>query len=437
MKESEFIDQNKNKWFEYETLLKQNSADPEALSEVFIQVTDDLSYSRTHYPNRSVRVYLNNLARFIFDKIGKRKRFDLKNMLKFFRIEVPQLFYKARFEMLISFGVFMLAFVIGVYSSAQDEGFAKLILGDAYVAITDQNINNDDPMAIYRTGKGIDSFLGILINNARVDILMLSLGMIFGVGALFVLISNGIMVGAFQYYFYAHGGFEESLATIWMHGTIEITTIILIGGVGMMAGKGLLFPRSYTRFQSFRISASNAAKLLLAVLPFTFVAALIEGFLTRQTTAPFAMKLGVIVLSLIVVVGYFIIYPYFVNKRYGSNVIHETLRNPAASKPIDLHEIKSPAAVISEAFKSYKSNTKLYLSLGFAVASGLVVFVYVFWAEYFVNLANPFFNFLFETVSKDVFKTNPEMSSIVSQGGQLNPWGFAASISAVFALVVA
>ncbi|NBP71109.1 MAG: stage II sporulation protein M, partial [Cytophagia bacterium] len=63
MKETRFIAQNKEKWQESERLLKESTKDPEKISTLFTQVVDDLSYSRTYYPNRSVRVYLNKIAR--------------------------------------------------------------------------------------------------------------------------------------------------------------------------------------------------------------------------------------------------------------------------------------------------------------------------------------------------------------------------------------
>ncbi|MBK9634119.1 MAG: hypothetical protein IPO64_06260 [Bacteroidetes bacterium] len=62
MRESKFIKQNKEKWSEFETLFDEKNKDSNKLSKLFIQITDDLSYARTYYPNRSVRYYINELA---------------------------------------------------------------------------------------------------------------------------------------------------------------------------------------------------------------------------------------------------------------------------------------------------------------------------------------------------------------------------------------
>ena len=69
MKETRFIAQNKQKWEESENLLRNPVKDPEKLTSLFVQVVDDLSFSRTYYPNRSVRVYLNHLGREFFNII--------------------------------------------------------------------------------------------------------------------------------------------------------------------------------------------------------------------------------------------------------------------------------------------------------------------------------------------------------------------------------
>jgi hypothetical protein len=74
MRETNFIEQNKAKWSEFEGVLDASNRDPDQLNDLFIQVTDDLSYSRSFYPNRSVRVYLNGLGQRTFGAIYKVRR---------------------------------------------------------------------------------------------------------------------------------------------------------------------------------------------------------------------------------------------------------------------------------------------------------------------------------------------------------------------------
>ena len=71
MKESKFIKKNYKEWQDFEDLVKKKHVEPEKLSFLFLKLTDDLSYARTHYPNRLVRQYLNQLGQGVFYKIYK------------------------------------------------------------------------------------------------------------------------------------------------------------------------------------------------------------------------------------------------------------------------------------------------------------------------------------------------------------------------------
>ncbi|MBI1305853.1 MAG: hypothetical protein GC181_04470 [Bacteroidetes bacterium] len=386
MKESEFIDQNKQKWSEFENIIQNKNVDPDDLKDTFIQVTDDLSYSRSNYPNRSVRVYVNQLARRIFDKLSKTQKLSLEPVINFYKTEVPQTMYLARREMLISLVVFLCSVIVGVYSSRQDPEFARFILGDDYVEMTLRNIENGDPMGVYHQGSEVHSFMFILVNNARIDILMLGLGILFGVGAVFVLITNGIMLGTFQYFFYQHGGWDESLVTIWLHGTIEISVLVLSGGIGFLAGRGLLFPGNFTRFQSFRIHAGNAAKLLLGILPYTLIAAFIESFVTGQTGAPELIKILLIIISLVLVVFYFVWLPFRVYREKGEELATETLYNDDVDPPFVFDEVKKLGEVLSEGFRFVRNNLGKYLSvsvIGAVIISGITAAVWPGQIDYF------------------------------------------------------
>ena len=112
MRETKFIEQNRKKWENLEQMLETDTQDPEKLNEQFVQVTDDLSYARTFYPNRSVRVYLNGLAQRIFSSIYKGKKADGNRFKKFWVDEIPQLVYESRTEFQLALGLFALSMLI-------------------------------------------------------------------------------------------------------------------------------------------------------------------------------------------------------------------------------------------------------------------------------------------------------------------------------------
>ena len=322
MKETKFIDQNKDKWRDFETIVASESKDPDKLSKLFVQVTDDLSYSRTFYPNRMVRVYLNSLAQKVFSSLYKNKQANASRFLHFWREELPFQVWNARKELLISLVVFVLAMIIGVISSINDPGFAEHILSERYVEMTKENIDKNDPMAVYKDSGQAEMFLYISLNNLRVAFLTFLSGVLAAIGSLYVLLNNGIMVGTFQYFFYERGLFWESFLTIWMHGTIEISCIVIAGGAGIVMGSGLLFPGTLTRLQSFQASAKRGLKIMVGIAPLIVYAAIIESFLTRYTDLPDPVRAFSIAISALFVIGYFIVLP--VRKRYVTGFAIDT-----------------------------------------------------------------------------------------------------------------
>jgi uncharacterized membrane protein SpoIIM required for sporulation len=225
------------------------------------------------------------------------------------------MFHNHKRELLISFLVFTFFTIVGAYSSANEGDFVRSILGDGYVNMTLENIENDDPMAVYKQQGAFNMFLGITINNVRVAVLAFGLGIFLGIGTLMVMMQNGIMLGSFQYFFYEKGLLWESARTIWIHGTIEISVIIIAGCAGLVMANGILFPGTYTRLESFKRGTVNGLKIMLSTVPFFIVAGFLEGFVTRHTEMPDWLALTIIFGSLALILFYYVIYPYQLNKK--------------------------------------------------------------------------------------------------------------------------
>src|SRR5690606_29099736 len=113
-------------------------------------------------------------------------------------------------ELFISFLVFTISIAIGALSQAHDESFARLIMGDAYVNMTETNIEKGDPMAIYKSMTRMNMFLMITINNIRVSFIVFAGGIFTSLFTGYLLFKNGIMLGCFQYFFYQKGLFLTS-----------------------------------------------------------------------------------------------------------------------------------------------------------------------------------------------------------------------------------
>jgi uncharacterized membrane protein SpoIIM required for sporulation len=317
MREAAFIKQNKNNWIKFESLLQNYSEiDAEVLSDLYIKLTDDLSYAQTFYNGSETHKYLNELSVAAHQKIYKNKRESRNKFYRFYFVEFPLMFYKYQKQLLFSFVVFAFFVAVGAFSAANDSDFVRLILGDAYVNQTIANIESGDPMAIYKKSNQVDMFLGITINNIRVSLTAFTFGVLLGLGTLYIVIQNAVMLGSFQFFFYEKDLLWESARTIWIHGTIEISVIILGACAGFVVGQSILMPRTYTRLQSFINGAKDGLKIVISTVPFFIIAGFLEGFVTRLTEMPDWLAILIILSSLGLIIYYYVILPIQVNKAH-------------------------------------------------------------------------------------------------------------------------
>ncbi|WP_405296728.1 stage II sporulation protein M [Algibacter sp. Ld11] len=317
MREVAFIKQNKEKWLDFEkAIFGKTLKNPDELASLYIHLVNDLSYAQTYYPKSKTILYLNNLAAKAFQKIYKTKREDSNRFVQFWKVEVPLIVYQSRRYVLYAFAIFLTFVAIGVLSAAFDDSFVRLILGDHYVNMTLENIEKGDPVAVYKSGSNWGSFIGITLNNLYVGIKSFIFGVFGGLGTGYVLLQNGIMLGAFQFMFQKHGVLWESVRGIWIHGAMEIFAIVIEGAAGLILGASILFPKTYSRVTSFKRGMKDGVKILISTFPFTISAGFLEGFVTRYSNImPNWLSVGIILVTLGVISFYYLVYPFMVNKK--------------------------------------------------------------------------------------------------------------------------
>ena len=320
MREVAFIKQNKAKWLEFElAIFGKSKKNPDEMASLYIHLVNDLSYAQTYYPKSKTVTYLNYLASQIFQKIYKTKRTERNRIAWFFKTEVPLIVYEYRRYLIYAFVLFIASVAIGVVSAKYDENFVRVILGDSYVNMTLENIKEGNPVAVYKSGSNWGSFVGITINNLYVGARCFLYGIFAGIGTFYIFLQNSLMLGAFQYFFYEQGVFWESVRGIWIHGSMEIFAIVIEAMSGFILGAAILFPKTYSRMNSFKMGFKNSLKIFLSTFPFTISAGFLEGFITRYSI-DFANWFSsfIILFTLALISFYYLIYPFIVHKKIQS-----------------------------------------------------------------------------------------------------------------------
>lgn len=321
MREVYFIKQNKEKWLGIEQVIQGKiKKNPDDLSSLYINLINDLSFAQSYYPKSNTTVYLNHLSSQIFQKIYKTKRVEENRLVYFFRTEVPLLVYQYRRYLMYAFLFFILFTSIGVLSGIYDKGFANIILGEGYVNETIENIKKGNAVGVYQSGSAWGSTIGIIFNNIGVGAKLYIYGIAGGVGTLYALLSNSVMLGSFQYFFYDYGALKDSARGIWLHGVFEIFAMVVEAMCGLILGASILFPKTFSRFNSFKIGFKDSFKIFLSTIPFTICAGIIEGYVTRHALKmPLVVNLSIIITSLAIIGFYYFVYPSVVYKRTNTN----------------------------------------------------------------------------------------------------------------------
>ncbi len=325
MREVAFIKQNKEKWLGIEQVvdgkIKKN---PDDLSSLYINLLNDLSFAQTYYPKSKTTVYLNYLSGRIFQRIYKTRRTEKNRLSYFFLTEVPLLVYQYRRFLSYAFLFFFLFVLIGVVSTFYDKDFPKLILGEDYVNRTLENIRQENAVGVYQQGSNWGMMVYIIVNNLAVGAKLYIYGIFGGLGTLFVLMQNAIMVGTFQYFFHQQGALQESARGIWLHGIFEIFSMVIEAMAGLILGASILFPNTYSRYNSFKIGFKNSFKIFLSTVPFTLCAGVIEGYVTRYALEmPLMLNLILLLLTFTVISFYYLVYPFIVHRKL--KLIYDTV----------------------------------------------------------------------------------------------------------------
>ncbi len=287
----------------------RSSADPDETAADFTKLVDDLAYAKTFYPASKVTQYINSQASAIYLEIYRNRKEESNRLITFWKYDLPLTIRRHHKVVFFSFLFFILFFAVGFFTSMQDDEIARSIFGDSYVDKTNQNIRNGNPFGIYEHGNPLLSWLALMIHNIRVSLLMFASGIFCGIPSLYLLAQNAVMVGTFDQFFSARGLGPDFWMVVFVHGTLEMTAIIVAGAAGLVLGKSFLFPGTLRRLDAFRKGAKDGVKMMIGLMPVFGLAAFFEGFITRLYNDLSVLTTLVFALSVLFVVWYFVLYP--------------------------------------------------------------------------------------------------------------------------------
>jgi uncharacterized membrane protein SpoIIM required for sporulation len=127
------------------------------------------------------------------------------------------------------------------------------------------------------------------------------------------------MLGCFFTLFYQYNVLDKALKVVWIHGTLEISAIIIAGCAGYILGNSYIFPGTHTRLHALKQAGKDGMKIIIGLIPVFICAGFLESFVTRYTEMHVALALTVIGVSFAFIVFYFVILPIKLKKKFQTS----------------------------------------------------------------------------------------------------------------------
>jgi len=290
---SRWIEKRKAHWTRLEALVARGRrgisglthTELRELGQLYRQTAADLSAVRERPAAGELAAYLNRLLGNAHNLVYSPPPARLTTVARFFARTFPQVFRETWPYTATATLIFVAGAVVGIALAALDPGFVRFVVGGQILDTIDRReMWTHSILAIKPVASS-----AILTNNLSVSFAAFATGIIFGLGPIYMMAFNGILMSAIGAACHRAGMDLSLWSFVAPHGALELPAIFIAGGAGLLLGRGLLFPGWLSRRESLAAAASTATRLILGVIPLLVVAGLLEGFVS-PTPIPAAAK---------------------------------------------------------------------------------------------------------------------------------------------------
>jgi uncharacterized membrane protein SpoIIM required for sporulation len=283
-------------------------------SRLYRSASSDLSLARSR-GREDLAQYLNQLVARTHAQIYIRPPRRNPELWRFFAQVAPQTFRACAFFWLASLGVLIFGGALGYVTTSQDAAWAEVFMGRQMRAVMSDFLTRKTepgqyfaPTASMLGGGGFSSLL--MVNNIQVALMCFAFGISAGVGTLYVLFRNALMLGAAL----GLGAFHSKLvlmgAIVAPHGFVELSAVVIAGAAGLRLGWAVISPGDMLRRDALRVAGKQAGQLALATIPMFIFAGLVEGLVSPLHTGPLAsipFRIGFGVVSWVLLHGWLLL----------------------------------------------------------------------------------------------------------------------------------
>lgn len=307
---TKWIEKRKPHWQKLESLVAGSSGGAKALSHdqlqelslLYRQTAADLAVIRQDASSIHFARYLNQLMARAHNIIYAGHRASPWAVVRFFTQEYPRVFRRNQWYCAVAFGIFLAGGLIGTALTLQDPDFQRDVIGPRMV----QTIQRKEMWTHSIVGVKPLASGRIMTNNMTVGFMAYGAGITAGVGTMYMMFYNGILIGVIGTACALVGMSGSLWSFVAPHGALELPAIFIAGGAGLKIAHGLLFPGILPRKESLAAAGREATMLVLGTVPLLIVAGTIEAFVSPTGLAAplkFAMSAALLVLLIAYLFG--------------------------------------------------------------------------------------------------------------------------------------
>jgi len=306
-----WLERRRSYWNSLEDLLDRSSrrglncltrTELQELSLLYRQTAADLATIREDRGSFHFANYLNQLLARAHHTIYSGRKTRPKALFEFFRTDYPQVFRNNLNYFLAAVLIFLMSAGTGAVLTYRDPDFKVKVLGPGMVeTIEHKQMWTHSIVAVKPLASS-----AIMTNNISVAFLTFAAGITAGIGTIYMMIFNGLMLGVIATSCWSAGMSLQLWSFVAPHGVLELPAIFIAAGAGLRLASGLLFPGVLPREMSLSQAGTQAVKLLLGCIPMLVLAGIIEAFVSPtglSVSLKFAMGAGLFTLLFVYLVS--------------------------------------------------------------------------------------------------------------------------------------
>lgn len=300
MRQYHFEQKNQLFWQQFENDLQQLEQKKQALpaarfTRQYRTLCHHLALSNERNYSPSLVDYLQQLSTRAHSQLYRQQKHFWSAFWQWLTVGIAKTVRAEKNVVIAAHLLFYLPFLLIFFLVLIDPNLLQKVIGSdigtqAHNQYTEMMQRHED--GVNRSADNNTFMFGFYVfNNISIAFHSLGGGLLFGLGTIWTLVFNGLVIGGVFAYMLQTDAAPAFFGFVSAHGAFELTGIVLAGAAGLRVGLALINPQGYSRLDALRLQGKSAGYLMSSALLLLFIAAIIEAFWSSTTLLPPMFKI--------------------------------------------------------------------------------------------------------------------------------------------------